>query len=79
MLFASEPDGIMEVAMWLCALLLVRLRSSLGLAPNYVMLVIGNKGGSPHHIQARHTRGLYIGLRKLVVLTFNIHQISSRR
>ena len=41
------------------------------------MLVLGNEGGGAHHIQGRHTRGLYIGLRKLVVLTLNIHQISN--
>ena len=75
--FASELGGILEVAMWLCTPLLVGRRSSLGLAPNYVVLVLGNEGGGPHHIQARHTWGLYIGSRKLVVLTFNIHQISN--
>ena len=40
------------------------------------MLVLGNEGGGPRHIQGHHTRGLYIGLRKLVGLTLNIHQIS---
>ena len=73
--FAIKLGGIMEVAMWFCALLLVGLWSSLGLVPNYVVLILGNEGGSPHHIKGRHTRSLYIGLRKLVVLTFNIPQI----
>ena len=36
--FASES----EVAMWLCAPLLVGLWSSLGLVPDYVVLVLGN-------------------------------------
>ena len=31
-------------------------------------------GGGPH-MQGRHTRSLWTGLRKLVVLTLNIHQI----
>ena len=31
--------------------------------------------GDPHHMQGRHTHGMGIGLRKLVVLTLNIHQI----
>jgi hypothetical protein len=75
--FASELGGIVEVAMWLCTPFLVGLLSRLGLVPNYVVLVLGNEGGGPHHIQGRHTRGLYIGLRKLVVLTLNIHQISN--
>jgi hypothetical protein len=48
--FASKVGGIVEVAMWLCALLLVGLWSSLGLVPNYVVLVLGNEGGGPHHI-----------------------------
>jgi hypothetical protein len=51
-------------------------RSSLGLIPNYVMLVLDKEGGYHHHIQGRHTRHLHIGLKKLVVLTLNIHQIS---
>ena len=56
--FASELGGIMEVAMWLCAPLLVGLSSSLGPVPNYVVLVLGNEGGGPHHMQGHHTRGL---------------------
>ena len=64
--FASERGGIMEVAMWLCTQLLVGLRSSLGLVPNYVVLVLGNEGEGPHHIQGRHTWDLYIDLRKLL-------------
>ena len=59
--FASEPGGIMEGHMWLYALLLVGLWPSLGLAPNYVVLVLGNKGGVPHYMQGRHTHGLGIG------------------
>ena len=39
------------------------------------MLVLGNEGRGPHHMQGRHTWGIGIGLRKLVVLTLNIHQI----
>ena len=34
------------------------------------MLVLENEGRGPHH-----TQGLWIGLRKLVVLTLTIHQI----
>jgi hypothetical protein len=79
--FASELGGIMEVAMWLCAPLSIGLWSSLGLVPNCVVPVLGNEGenegGGPHHIQGRHTHGLYIGLKKLKVLTLNIHQISN--
>ena len=39
------------------------------------MLVLGNEGGGLHDMQACHTQGLRIGLRKIVVLTLNIHQI----
>ena len=49
--FASEPGGIMEVAMWLCVPLLLGLQCSLGLVPNYVVLVLDDKGGGPHHMQ----------------------------
>jgi hypothetical protein len=38
----SKPGGIIEVAMW--------LSSILGLVPNYVVLVLGNEVGGPHHI-----------------------------
>jgi hypothetical protein len=62
--------------MWLCAPFLVGLHSSLGLVPNYVVLVLGNEGGGPHYAQGcHHTHGLGIGLRNLVVLILNIHQI----
>ena len=54
-MFAPELGGIMEVAMWLCTLLLVGLSSSLGLIPNYVVLALGNDGVGPHHMQGRHT------------------------
>jgi hypothetical protein len=40
----------MEVAMWLCTPLLVGLSSSLGLVSSYVVLVLGNEGGSPYQI-----------------------------
>ena len=63
--------------MWLCAPLLVGLSSSLDLVPNYDVLVLGNEGGGPHHIQGHHTWDLYIDLSKLVVLTSNIYQISN--
>jgi hypothetical protein len=53
----------------------VGLWSSLGLVPNYVVLVLSIEGGGPQHMQGRHIRGLGIGLRKLVVLTLNTHQI----
>ena len=43
--FASELSEIKEVATWLCAPLLVGLWSSLGLVPNYVVLVLGSEGG----------------------------------
>ena len=52
----------------------VGLWSSLGLVPDYVVLVLGTEGGGPQHMQGHHTRDLGIGLRKLVVLTLNIHQ-----
>jgi hypothetical protein len=29
----------------------------LGLAPDYVMLVLGNEGEGPHHMQGHHRRG----------------------
>ena len=56
-----------SVAVWLCVPLLLGLRCSQGLVPNYVVLVLGNDGGGPHHMQGCHTHGLCIGLRKLVV------------
>ena len=37
---------------------------ALGLLPNYVVLVLGNEGGGPHHMQGCHAQGLRIGLRK---------------
>ena len=48
---------------------------ALRLVPNYIVLVLGNEGGSPHHMQGCYIRGLWIGLRKLVILTLNFHQI----
>ena len=48
---------------------------ALDLLPNFSVMVLGNEGGGPHHMQGCYTRGLWIGLRKLVVLTLNIHQI----
>ena len=54
--FASEPGGIMEVAVWLCVSLLLGLWCSLGLVPNYVVLVLDNEGGGPGHMQGSHTR-----------------------
>ena len=48
---------------------------SLSRAPNYVVLVLGNEGGGPHHMQACHIRGLGIGVWKLVVLTSNIRKM----
>jgi hypothetical protein len=48
---------------------------ALGLLPNCVVLVLGNEDGGPHLMQGCYTRDLWIGLRKLVVLTLNIHQI----
>jgi hypothetical protein len=53
----------MKVAMWLCAPLLVGHQSSLGLAPNFVVLDLGNEGGGPHHMQGRDTWGLWIGFK----------------
>ena len=73
--FASKPGGIVEVAVWLCIPLLLGLWCSLGLVPDYVVLVLGIEGGVPHHMQGCHTRNLWIGLTKLVVLTLNIHKI----
>jgi hypothetical protein len=60
----TRPGGAMEVAM-----------SSLGLILNYVVWVLGNKGGGPDHMQGCHALDMYIGSRKLVVLTLNVHQI----
>ena len=47
-----EPGGIMEVSVL-----------GFSLVPDYVVLVLGNEDGDPHHIQGCHTRGLEIGLR----------------
>ena len=50
--------GIMEVAMWLCASLLVGLWSSLGLVPIYVVWVLGNEGwggGSSTYVRLSYT------------------------
>jgi hypothetical protein len=33
-------------------------------------LVLSNGSGGPHHIQGRHTRGLYIGLKKTIGFDF---------
>jgi hypothetical protein len=52
--------------------------SSLGLVSNYVVSVLSNEGEGLHHMQDRHTRDLRIDSRKLVTLTFNIHQIFNR-
>ena len=75
MILQPKLGEVMDVAMWFCAPLLVGLCSSLGLVLNHVVLVLGNKGGGPHHMQGHHTWDLGIGLRKLVVLTLNIHRI----
>ena len=58
-----------------CNAMYIGLSCSLGLVPNYVVLVLGNESGGPHHIQDRQTRDLYISL--IMVLTLNIHQISN--
>ena len=60
--FASELGGIMQVVVWLCIPLLLELWI-------YVVLVLGNEGAGPHHMQGCYTRDLRIGLRKLLVLT----------
>ena len=39
----------------------VGLWSSLGLVPNYDVLVPGNDNGGPHHMQGRYTHNLEIG------------------
>jgi hypothetical protein len=44
----------------------------MGLVPNYIVSIVGKKGGGPHHMQGRHIRGLGIGLGKLVIMTLNI-------
>ena len=62
--FATGPGGIMEVAMWPCALLIIELWSSLALVPNNVVLVLVNEGGGLHPIQGRHTHGLGIGFKE---------------
>jgi hypothetical protein len=56
--FASGPGGVIDVAMWFCALLLVGLWSSLVPIPNNVVLVPGNTCGDPHHVQGHYARGL---------------------
>jgi hypothetical protein len=58
--FASELGGIKEVAMWLCASLMVTPCSSLCVVPNHVVLllenlvlVLSNEGwgrGGPQHV-----------------------------
>jgi hypothetical protein len=50
--FATEPGRIMEVATWLCAPLVVGILSSLGLAPNYVVLVLNNEDRSLSHARS---------------------------
>ena len=42
----------------------VGLWFGLDLVSNHVVLVLGNEGGGPHHIEGHHTLGLWIGLRK---------------
>ena len=39
-----------------------------------LVFIIGNEGEGTHHMQGRHTQSLWIGLRKLAVLTLNIRQ-----
>ena len=39
------------------------------------VLVLGNEGRGPHHMQGGPHHGLWIGSRKLVVLTLSIHHI----
>lgn len=56
--FCNRMGGIMEVAMWLCASLLVGLWSSLGLVPIYVVWVLGNEGwggGSSTYVGLSYT------------------------
>jgi hypothetical protein len=56
--FATKPGGIMEVARWLRAPLLVGLRTSLGLVPKYdVVLVLHNECRGPRHMHGCPTRG----------------------
>ena len=63
--FATKPGGIMEVALWLLHTVTSWALISLGLVPNYVVLVLRNEGGGPHHMQGHHMWGLGIGLMKL--------------
>ena len=54
--FPSEPSGIMEVAMWLCAPLRVGLWYSLGLVHNYVVLIFSNeRWGSSSYARSSYT------------------------
>jgi hypothetical protein len=62
---ATELGGIMEVAMWLLHTITSWTLTSLGLVPNYVVLVLRNEGGGPHHMQGHHTWGIGINLKKL--------------
>ena len=43
-----------------------------------LVLVLENESGSPHHVTSHHTQYVGIGLRKLVILILNIHQIFNR-
>ena len=43
---ATKLGGIMEVVLWLCALL-VGFDLALANVPNFVMTVLGNANGSP--------------------------------
>ena len=65
-----QVGGNMEMAMWLYVPFLLGLWCSLGLVPNYVVLVLGNEGGGPHHMQSCHTPGLCIGLRKTIFIKY---------
>jgi hypothetical protein len=40
--FATKLGGIMELTLWLCALLLIGFSSSMGLVTNYVVLLVSN-------------------------------------
>ena len=40
-----------------------------------LMLNLDNEGAGPHHMQGHHTWGPWISLKKLVILTLNIHEV----
>ena len=42
-----------------CNAVYIGLSCSLGLVPNYVVLVLGNESGGPHHSRSSNTGPIY--------------------